>query len=166
MWRIPATALAIVLACVPLAGAALVLLGPDFGPYPPVDLALEDPAVAQPCIREDSILRGSQRTPILAWSSPLSEPVVEQKIEGDRGTAFVRYSSHWSKSRCLSFVLRSGCVRVEARVDTDQGRLFGEVQRTESHVHLDGNELCFDLAVGLNDCPPSQERWQGKIPIR
>ncbi|HEV8113870.1 MAG TPA: hypothetical protein VGR31_13930 [Planctomycetota bacterium] len=166
MWRVPATALGIVLACVPLAGAALVLLGPNYGPYPPVDLALEDPAVAQPCIGEDSILRGSQRIPILASSSPLSEPVVEQRFERDRGTAFVRYSSHRSESRCLSLVLRSGSVRVEARFDTEHGRYYGEVQRTASHVHLEGNELCFDLTVGLNDVACSQERWQGKIPMR
>jgi hypothetical protein len=166
MWRVLSTAFGNVLAVVLLAGAGLVFLSPFSGPWSRVDLALEDPAVAQPCIGGDSILRGSRVIPLLAWSGPLSEPMVEQKIERDRATAFVRYSSQWSESRCLSFVLRSGRVRIEARIDTNNGRYFGEVQPTESHVRLDGNELCFDLAVDRDDGLRSQERWQGKIPIR
>jgi hypothetical protein len=169
MWRrrVLATALGIVLAGVLLAGVALVFMRHELVslfivPHSPADLGLEDPAVAPPCMGEDSTLF----IPVSAWGRPLSAPLVEQKIEPDRSSAFARYSSGWAESRCLSLVLRSGWVRVEARFDTDYGRFSGVVQPKESHVHLDGNELCFDLAIVRNDNSRSLERWQGKTPIR
>ncbi|HEV8113872.1 MAG TPA: hypothetical protein VGR31_13940 [Planctomycetota bacterium] len=169
MWRqrVLATAIGIVLAGVLLAGVALLFMGRELVswfrvPHSPVDLALEDPAIAPPCIGDDSVLL----IHVGARSRPLSESRVEEKFESDRGSAFARYSSSLLGSRCLSVVLRSASVRVEAMFDTDYGRFSGEIQPKDSHVHLDGDELCFDLAVIRNESSPSLERWQGKIPIR
>ena len=169
MWRqrVLATALGIVLAGLLLAGVVVACMGRDLVrlfrvPHAPVDLALDDPAVAGPCLGDDSILLIAAS----AWSRPRSDPLVEQKIERDAKSAFARYSSHWAESRCVSFVLESTHVRAEARFETDIGKFSGTIRLKESHAHLEGSELCFDLAVDRNDGSHSQERWQAKIPIR